>query len=120
MKARNLLCDSPLRWRRPVTCIDGFLIVRRLPCNRFRILAVLVCGLICMTGYLDAQTSGAAEFEGKPVESITFSPGPLLDPADLATAQPIRPGAALRGAQVASTIDSLFATGRFADIVVEA
>ncbi|MGI8989129.1 MAG: BamA/TamA family outer membrane protein [Bryobacteraceae bacterium] len=69
-------------------------------------------------------TSGAAaqnaQFEGKPIAAIQYSPVQTLDPADLARAQPLKIGDPLHAADVASAIDGLFATGRFEDIVVEA
>ncbi len=46
------------------------------------------------------------------------SPQPL-DPADLARAQPMKPGEPLRATDVSHAIDGLFATGRFEDIAVE-
>jgi outer membrane protein insertion porin family len=61
-----------------------------------------------------------AQFEGRPIASILFSESGTLDPADLAKAQPLRPGKALRAEDVAHAIDGLFATGRFDDIAVEA
>jgi outer membrane protein insertion porin family len=69
---------------------------------------------------LFAQTQSMRDFEGRRIESVVFSPAALLDPADLAKAQPIRTGTPLRSSEVAAAIDSLFATGRFADISVEA
>jgi outer membrane protein insertion porin family len=64
-----------------------------------------------------AQT---AEFEGKRIVDIRFQPAQPLDPADLEKALPLHKGAPLRADDVASAIDSLFATGQFEDIVVEA
>jgi outer membrane protein assembly complex protein YaeT len=61
-----------------------------------------------------------ATFEGKRIADIQFSPAKILDPADLAKAQPIKKGDQLRAEDVARAIDGLFATGRFEDIVVEA
>jgi outer membrane protein assembly complex protein YaeT len=61
-----------------------------------------------------------SKFEGRPIVEITFSPTQPLDPADLATAQPLKKGDPLRAADVARAIDGLFATGRFEDIAVEA
>ncbi|MDQ6664281.1 MAG: hypothetical protein M3Z23_07790, partial [Acidobacteriota bacterium] len=65
-----------------------------------------------------AQT--AAQFEGKPIAAIQYSPAQTLDPADLARSQPLKIGGPLHAADVASAIDGLFATGRFEDIAVEA
>jgi outer membrane protein assembly complex protein YaeT len=69
-----------------------------------------------LTSSIAAQVS---EFEGKRIVDIEFSPAQPLDPADLAKAQLLKKGEPLRAEDVASTIQGLFATGRFADIVVE-
>ncbi|HWE52189.1 MAG TPA: BamA/TamA family outer membrane protein [Bryobacteraceae bacterium] len=61
-----------------------------------------------------------SQFEGKRIESIEYSPGQILDAADLVSAQPLRQGEPLRAAEVAAAIDGLFATGNFEDIAVEA
>lgn len=65
----------------------------------------------------DAQ---AAEFEGKRIVRIEYSPAETLDAADLRKAQPLTEGEPLRASAVADAIDSLWATGRFVDIVAEA
>jgi len=59
-------------------------------------------------------------FEGKPILDIQFSAPQPLDAKDLARVQPLKKGQPLRAEDVANAIDGLFATGRFADIVVEA
>jgi len=64
--------------------------------------------------------ASTSSFEGKPIVDIQFSAPQPLDARDLALAQPLRKGQPLRAADVADAIDGLFATGRFADIVVEA
>jgi len=81
---------------------------------------IIIAAAICGGGHAGAQTTSIARFEGKQIESIEYSPAPLLDPADLAKAQTVHTGSALRGTDIAAAIDSLFATGRFADIAVEA
>lgn len=75
--------------------------------------------LICFFG---AQQSRAqmAQFEGQRIVDIQYSPAQILDPADLASAQPIHKGDLLHAREVATSIDGLFATGRFEDITVEA
>ena len=72
-----------------------------------------------------AQNSaiGASPIEellGRSIVSIQYSPGSFLEPADLAAAQPLRMQNPLRREDVAKAIDSLFATGEFDDISVEA
>ena len=69
---------------------------------------------------LSSAVAQVSLFEGRPIVEITFSPTQPLDPADLATAQPLKKGEPLRAADVARAIDGLFATGRFEDIAVEA
>ena len=59
-------------------------------------------------------------FEGKPIVDIQFSASQPLDARDLARVQPLKKGQPLRSVDVSNAIDGLFATGRFADIVVEA
>ncbi len=60
-----------------------------------------------------------AEFEGRTIAAIQFSPRQPLDPADLAKALSIKKGEPLHAADVAASIDGLFATGRFEDIVAQ-
>jgi outer membrane protein insertion porin family len=78
-------------------------------------------GVVCMFALgalpISAQT---AEIEGKQIVDIQFRPAQPLDPADLEKALPLHKGSPLRADDVASAIDSLFATGQFDDIVVEA
>jgi len=69
---------------------------------------------------LSSAVGQVAQFEGRPIADITFSPSQPLDSADLSKAQPLRKGAPLRAGDVARAIDGLFATGRFDDIAVEA
>lgn len=59
-------------------------------------------------------------FEGRTVADIQFSPRQPLDPADLARALAVKKGTPLQASDVAASIDGLFATGRFQDIVAEA
>ena len=82
-----------------------------------RQVAKSLCILALASSGAVAQVS---KFEGRPIVDITFSPEQPLDPADLATAQPLKMGEPLRAEDVARAIDGLFATGRFEDIVVEA
>jgi outer membrane protein assembly factor BamA len=64
--------------------------------------------------------SQVAQFEGKRIIDIQYSPAQTLDAADLAKAQPLKKGEPFHQEDVAQAIDGLFATGRFEDIVVEA
>ena len=65
-------------------------------------------------------TAQIAQFDGKRIMDIQFSPAQILDPADLAKALTLKKGEPLHQEDVAHAIDGLFATGRFDDIVVEA
>ncbi|HLK18918.1 MAG TPA: BamA/TamA family outer membrane protein [Bryobacteraceae bacterium] len=78
---------------------------------------MLALGLAGAVSHGIAQVS---QFEGQRIVEITFSPSQPLDPADLATAQPLKVGEPLRATDVSHAIDGLFASGRFDDIAVEA
>ncbi len=80
---------------------------------------VLVC-MITVAAPISAAAAEAGQFERKRIENIEYLPAQVLDPADLAKAQPLKIGQPLRGADVADAIDRLFATGNFEDIAVEA
>src|SRR4051812_15636834 len=67
-----------------------------------------------------SSAAQVSRFEGKPITDIRYSPEVILDPADLARAQPLKKGEPLKAEEVAKAIDGLFATGRFQDITVEA
>lgn len=73
--------------------------------------------LLALSIAAGAQT---ANFEGRAVTAIEFRPMQPLDAADLARALALKKGEALHAADVAASIDGLFATGRFEDIRVEA
>jgi outer membrane protein assembly complex protein YaeT len=66
-----------------------------------------------------AQAPGVSGFEGRNIESIEYIPDSFLDAMDLARAQPLKTGQPLHIDMVSQAIDSLFATGQFADIAVE-
>ena len=80
-------------------------------------MCLLALGLAGAVSHGIAQVS---QFEGQRIVEITFSPSQPLDPADLATAQPLKVGEPLRATDVSHAIDGLFASGRFDDIAVEA
>jgi outer membrane protein insertion porin family len=66
---------------------------------------------------------GAAQsdwLEGKRIVDIRFSPKQPLDAADLKAILPLKTGEPLRGNDVARSIDALFATGEFLNIIAEA
>jgi len=112
--------------------------VRRTNCHAFvfpgheakrvipsRVYALLGITLLVLTGSLASAQQTAAPFsaaqaEGKTILSIRYSPGSFLEASDLEAAQPLRIGSPLHAHEVAEAIDSLFATGQFADISAEA
>jgi len=76
---------------------------------------------ICIfTFFISGLAAQISEFEGKPVVDVQFSPAQILSPEDLQRALKVRKGAPLRAQDVADSIDGLFATGRFDDIVAQA
>jgi len=65
------------------------------------------------------QPEQISQFEGRRIVEVQFSSPQSLDPADLARAQPLKPGQPLRAEDISQAIDGLFSTGRFEDIAVE-
>ena len=76
--------------------------------------------LVTLIVFGSGASAQFAQWEGKRIEDIQFSPNQPLDAADLAKTLPLKKGEPLRPADVARAIDGLFATGRFQDIVAEA
>ena len=76
-----------------------------------------LCVLILFAIAADAQVT---RFENRPIADIQYSPAVNLDANDLARAVKLRKGEAYRAEEIAASVDGLFATGRFTDIVVEA
>jgi len=75
---------------------------------------------VCCVLFVSAHAQ-TPDFEGENIVGIDYSPAPpKLAASDLAKAMPLRKGQPYHVAEVASAIDSLFATGRFADIQVQA
>jgi len=69
-----------------------------------------------------AHLAGAqiTQFEGRRIIEIRFTPAQILDPADLDKALKLHKGKPLHANDAADSIDGLFATGCFEDIVVQA
>ena len=80
--------------------------------NRVLLLLLLITPLAC-----SAQTPALV---GKRIVDVQYSPEGVLAPEDLARAATVQKGATLRTEDVSETIDRLFATGRFEDIVAQA
>src|ERR1039457_4042808 len=87
-----------------------------------QILAHLPCALLLLAlarpAVLFAQYQ---KYEGKPVLNIQFEPkNQPLEPSELHDILPLRQDQPLRMADVRSSIERLFSTGRYADIQVDA
>ena len=83
----------------------------------YLLLTVAVAG----TPLLQAQPADDADYEGKPILNISFSPAEQpLEASELHDILPLKINQPLRMADVRAAIDRLFATGRYADIQVEA
>jgi outer membrane protein assembly complex protein YaeT len=81
---------------------------------------LLLKGFYLLALFTFGAVAQVSPLENRRIAEIQFSPPQTLDPADLGKHQPLRPGQPLRAEDVANAIDSLFATGRFQDISVEA
>lgn len=81
-----------------------------------RIAVRSVALLLCLTAW--GQTN---RFEGQTIREVRYEPAqqPLSAP-DLERVQHVRAGEKLRTGNVASTIDAMFATGRYEDVQVDA
>lgn len=78
--------------------------------------------LLSALGFLGGEgVSAPADYEGKPVLQIEFQPAEQsISAARLKEILPVKLNAPLRLAEVRSAIERLYATGRYADIAVEA
>ncbi|MBV9156688.1 MAG: hypothetical protein JO097_10540, partial [Acidobacteriaceae bacterium] len=71
--------------------------------------------------FLSTSLSRAQDFQGRTVVSVNYEPAEQpADPRDLSVMQVVRPGQPLDEAQVAGTIDRLWASGLYDDIQVDA
>jgi outer membrane protein insertion porin family len=80
----------------------------------------LWAGVLAALTISTLSSSQVAALEGRRVSRVEFVGEQPLDEKDLAAAQPIQPGDPFSRDNVSTAIDSLFATGRFTDIQVEA
>jgi outer membrane protein insertion porin family len=88
-----------------------------------RWLALCACVLwLAGVRVLAAQESGPEQkYQGRPITSILFvPPDQPLEPGELQSLLAVKPGEPLRETNVRDTIEHLFATGRYADIQVDA
>jgi outer membrane protein assembly complex protein YaeT len=87
-------------------------------CPFAQLICIAVLSLAAPTVPLLAQD---AVWEGKRVAAIQFEPEEQpLDPAEINQILPLKPNQPLRMADVRASIERLFATGRYADIRVDA
>jgi outer membrane protein assembly complex protein YaeT len=78
-----------------------------------------ISGLLLIALSAPAALAQMSAFEGRKITDIRFAPLQPLDTADLTKALALKKGDTLEASAVAESIDGLFSTGRFADIVVE-
>jgi outer membrane protein assembly complex protein YaeT len=79
-----------------------------------------IIALLVFTLLIPVALPQSTGFDGRTIADIRFTPWQPLDPADLTKALALKKGDVLRPDAVARSIDGLYATGRFEDIVVEA
>src|SRR5262249_15206417 len=83
----------------------------------FRMRIVSPVMLLSLAGICGGQT---AQYTARPIRSVEYSNPGGLRRADLERVQVLNPGKIFRPEDAAEAIDSLFATGRFEDIAIEA
>jgi outer membrane protein insertion porin family len=76
--------------------------------------------LVLFLLFVSWATAQPSRFEGQRILDIQYDPQPPLDARDLAAAQPLKKGEALRLEDVGLAIDQLYSTGQFDDIQVQA
>ncbi len=75
---------------------------------------------LCVAG-LRVGFAQSQQYDGKPVKNIQFDPATQpLEPDELFQILPLKRGEPLHMADVRSSIERMFATGRYADIQVQA
>ena len=79
-----------------------------------------IAACLAMAACASSAAAQVTGLEGRRIVDIQFSPAQILDPADLDRVLKLHKGQELRAEDAADSIDGLFATGRFVDIVVEA
>src|SRR5579864_9083786 len=83
----------------------------------FALLASLAPALVPAFG----QDTSTARWEGRPISRIEFNPPQQpLPPEELTRLLPLKAGSALRMDDVREAIKKLYATGRFADVSIDA
>ncbi len=83
--------------------------------------AWIAIGLACLCGAPPRLSAATQDYEGKPIGLIVFEPKEqALAPAELAEILPLKRKQPLRMKDVETAIERLYATGRYADIVVDA
>ncbi len=94
--------------------------IMRIVCRRFAfILRALL--LVCRGRAADRARLRYQKYEGQPIKNIQFDPAAQpLEPDELFQILPLKRGQPLQMSVVRASIERLFATGRYADIQVEA
>ncbi len=91
----------------------------RIVCRRLA--HIFRIALLCTLAGLGAAQAQYQKYDGKPIRNIQFSPADQpLEPDELFEILPLKRGQNLRMEDVRSSIERLFATGRYADIQVAA
>ena len=84
-------------------------------------LAHLACAISILTVFEPSLLAQAQEYEGKPIVTIQFEPKEQpLDASELHDLLPLKQDQPLRLEDVRASIERLFATGRYADVQVDA
>src|SRR5581483_5935077 len=84
-------------------------------------LAHFACAILLLTPIEEALFAQAEKYEGKPILTIQFDPKEQpLEAAELHDILPLRKDEPLRMVDVRASVERLFATGRYADIQVDA
>ncbi len=84
-------------------------------------ISLLACGILQLSLLPQAIVAQYRQFEGQKVTVIRFDPAEQpLDPAEIHRILPLKTGEPLNPATVRASLERLFATGRYADISVDA
>jgi len=88
---------------------------------RLRMLVALLAGSAPAFGPVFGQDTTTARWEGRPISRIEFDPPQQpLAPEELTRLLPLKTGSMLRMDDVREAIRKLYATGRFADVSIDA
>lgn len=104
-----MVAATRLRWSLVAALGDG-----RVP--------AVACWAWCVLSFFSPTSAAAQEqYEGKTISRVEFDPAEqALERTELQTLLPVKPGQPLRMPDVRSALQKLFATGRYADVAVDA